>query len=76
MPVVDDAIAIIDHRQRVERIAPQRILRIAVEDRGSPADRLRPETRTWPVRRCRIERDAKNGCIHAGKFPAISPPHK
>ena len=40
---IERAVAIVDDRQRFERVEAEGILRIAVEDRRSPADRLRPK---------------------------------
>jgi hypothetical protein len=61
--VVEQAVAVIDDGHLCEEIALERILRIVVEDRRCPADRLRPEPGARPVGGCGIEGDAPDDRI-------------
>ena len=74
--IVEGAIAVVDDGERRERIEAERILRVAVEDRRGPPDRLRPEARARPVGGRRVEGDAPHHRIDPGKLARIAPPHE
>ena len=73
---VERGVAVVDDRERRERVEAERILRIAVEDRRGAADRLRPEARARPVGRRLVERDAPDHRIDAGEVARVAPPHE
>jgi hypothetical protein len=74
--VVDAAVAPIDDRQLLKWIETERILRVAIEDRRRAADRLRPETRTRPIRSRGIEGHAPHGNIHAFEIARVATAHE
>ena len=69
-------IAIVDSRQIGKDIDAKGILRVAVENSGSAADRLRPEAGARPVGDGDVERDAENRDIDPGQVAAVAPPHE
>ncbi len=74
--VVEQAIAVVDHRHRLEQVAAKRILRIVVEDRRRAPDRLRSETRPRPVRHRRVEGNAPDHGIGALGILGIAAAHE
>ena len=73
---VEQAVAVVDHRQRLEQVAVERILRVGIEDRRGPADRLRAETGARPVGDGGIERDAPHDRVGALHVLGIFAPHE
>ena len=73
---VEQAVAIVDDGQLVERIDVERILRIAVHDRGGAADRLRPEAGARPVGHGRVERNAPDDRVGALDVLGVFAPHE
>jgi hypothetical protein len=74
--VVEQAVAVVDHRHGLEQVARERILRVIVEDRRCTADRLRAEARAGPVRHRRIERNAPDHRIRALERLGVFAPHE
>ena len=73
---VEQAVAIVDDRQRLEQVAVERILRVVVEDRRGAADRLRPEARARPVGDGGVERNAPDDRVRALHVLGISAAHE
>ena len=63
--VVEQAVAIVDDAHRFEQIAAERILRVVVEDRRSPANSLRTEPGPRPVGNCSIEGNSPDDSVGA-----------
>ena len=76
LPVVEQAVAIVDDSHLFEQIAVERILRVIVEDRGGAAYRLRSETGAWPVGDGGIERNAPDDSVGAFHGLGVFPPHE
>ncbi len=76
MTVVEHDVTIVDDRHGFEEIARERILRVVVEDRRSPADGLWPEPRARPIGDRRIEGNAEDDRIGADQILGIAPPHE
>ncbi len=74
--VIPGAVAIVDHRQPVERIERPSIGSRPGDLGGRRPDRPRTEARSGPVGRRRIERDAGDGDIDARKLPRVAAPEK
>ena len=73
---VEQAVAIIDHREPCEQVALERILRVVVHDRRGAADRLRAEARARPVGDRRIEGDTPDDRIRALHVLRIAAAHE
>src|SRR6202030_153677 len=71
--IVERAVAVVDDRQAFKEVEAERVLRIAVQDRRSPPDRLWPEAGARPVRRGGVEGDAEDHRIDAAEIAAVAP---
>ena len=74
--IVEGAVAIVDHGERLEGIETEGILRVAVEDRRGAADRLRSEPAAGPVRGRGVEGNPPDHSVGAGQVTGIAPPHE
>ncbi|SUW28380.1 Uncharacterised protein [Brucella abortus] len=74
--IVEQAVAIIDDSEILEKITLERILRIVVEDRRGAPDRLRAEACAGPVGNGGIERNAPDNCFRAFERLGVSAPHE
>src|SRR5690606_10167044 len=74
--IIEQAVAIVDHRQFLEQIGREGILRIIVEYGRRPTDRLGTETSPRPVGNGGTEGDAPNHGSCPGDLLGKAAPHE
>ena len=74
--IVEGTVAIVDDRERLERVAAERVLRVAAQDRRGPADGLRPEAGAGAVADRRVEGDAPDRDVDTGQLAAVAAAHE
>ncbi len=73
---VERDVPMIDGGDVFENVEAEGVLRVAVEDRRSAADRLRTEAGARAVGDRHVERHAENGEVDAGQVAAVAAAHE
>ena len=69
-------VPVVDRGKLLEEVEAERILRVAIEDRGSAADGLRAETGSGTVGHGHIKGNSENREIDARQVTGIAAPHE